>query len=96
MLSLTSSESDILSFSQESIKERPRTFRVGSDGSAASGRESDLSEWQRSAKREFALSNDAFAGNRNRGTLQTTKGTAVPLESPEVHRKIRDLLQMLT
>ena len=42
----------------------------GSDGSAASGGESDLSEWQRSARSEPALPGDASAGHRNRGRLR--------------------------
>ena len=41
---------------------------LGSDGSAAGGGESDLSEWQRSARRKPALSGEAAAGHRNRKT----------------------------
>ena len=39
---------------------------LGSEGSAAGGRRSDLSEWQRSASRKPALSGEADAGHRNR------------------------------
>ena len=38
----------------------------GSDGSAAGGGRSDLSEWQRSARDEGALAPRTFAGHRNR------------------------------
>ena len=41
---------------------------MGSDGSAACGGVSDLSEWQRSARDEAALSARTFAGHRNRGS----------------------------
>ena len=43
-----------------------RDSPVGSDGSAAGGGSSDLSEWQRSARDEGALSPRTFAGHRNR------------------------------
>ena len=43
-----------------------RDSPVGSDGSAACGRVSDLSEWQRSARDDGALSPRTFAGHRNR------------------------------
>ena len=36
----------------------PKTFPWGSDGSAASGGESDLSEWQRSARDEGGNAKD--------------------------------------
>ncbi len=39
---------------------------LGSDGSAAGGGRSDLSEWQRSARNETALSGEVSAGHRNR------------------------------
>ena len=42
------------------------TYRMGSDGSAAGGGRSDLSEWPRSARDEGALSPRTFAGYRNR------------------------------
>ena len=75
----------VLSFSQESTKERPGTFRMGSDGSAAGGGRSDLSEWQRSAENEPAASGEVFAGYRNRtpGLSRRPKGLTVPLESPK-------------
>ena len=41
----------------------------GSDGSAAGGGRSDLSEWQRSARDEGALAPRTFAGHRNRRRL---------------------------
>ena len=41
-------------------------FLRGSDGSAACGGYSDLSEWQRSARDEGAPSPRTFAGHRNR------------------------------
>ena len=39
---------------------------LGSDGSAAGGGRSDLSEWPRSARRETVLTGEADAGHRNR------------------------------
>ena len=42
---------------------------MGSDGSAAGGGRSDLSEWQRSARDEGALAQRTFAGHRNRRRL---------------------------
>ena len=41
----------------------------GSEGSAAGGGYSDLSEWQRSARRKPASSGAAAAGHRNRRPL---------------------------
>ena len=46
---------------------------MGSDGSAAAGRRSDLSEWQRSAGNEPALTGEVDAGNRNRANWQAIK-----------------------
>ena len=39
---------------------------MGSDGSAAGGRESDLSEWQWSAENEPVSSGEVFAGHHNK------------------------------
>jgi len=49
-----------------SSRAKPR----GSDGSAASGGISDLSEWQRSAESKPASTGAAFAGHRNRILLR--------------------------
>ena len=43
-----------------------RDMPAGSDGSAAGGGNSDLSEWQRSARDEGASSPRTFAGHLNR------------------------------
>ena len=50
------------------IEEYADVVELGSDGSAAGGGESDLSEWQRSAGDEGALSPRISAGHRNRKT----------------------------
>ena len=47
-----------------------KNMPVGSDASAAGGRISELSEWQRSAKRKPALTGEAAAGHRNRGIIK--------------------------
>ena len=41
---------------------------LGSDASAAGGGESELSAWQRSARRKPAVPGEAAAGHRNRET----------------------------
>jgi hypothetical protein len=41
---------------------------VGSEGSAAGGGRSDLSEWQRSARSKLASTSAASAGHRNSKT----------------------------
>ena len=43
-------------------------MELGSDASAASGGYSELSAWQRSARREPAPTGEADAGHRNRKT----------------------------
>ena len=53
---------NVLSFLQESTKEHPGTSRMGSDGSAAGGGRSDLSEWQRSKKSRISVSPQIFSG----------------------------------
>ena len=42
------------------------TCRRGSDATAAGGGEREQSEWQRSARRKSARSDEAAAGHRNR------------------------------
>ena len=51
----------------------------GSEGSAAGGGRSDLSEWQRSAESEPASTGEAFAGHRNRTKLLAPAIKAAPL-----------------
>ena len=65
---------------------------MGSDGSAAGGGRSDLSEWPRSAENEPALSGEVFAGYRNRilGLPRRPKGLTVPLETPKVQQNKGD------
>ena len=50
---------------------------LGSEGSAAGGRRSDPSEWQRSASREPASSGKADAGHRNRATGDPAKANGL-------------------
>ena len=45
-------------------------FGMGSDGSAACGGRSDLSEWQRSARSKLASPSAASAGHRNRKQVE--------------------------
>ena len=45
-------------------------FGMGSEGSAACGRVSDLSEWQRSARAESAPPDDGTAGHRDRKQVE--------------------------
>ena len=47
-------------------KEYAVMVELGSDASAAGGGSSELSAWQRSARRKPALSGEAAAGHRNR------------------------------
>ncbi len=47
---------------------------MGSDGSAAGGRKSDLSEWPRSADEEGAPSPTKMPGYRNRGAMGALPG----------------------
>ena len=55
-------------------------FGLGSDGSAASGGRSDLSEWQRSARSKLASTSAASAGHRNSKTDSVT-AVAFPQKS---------------
>ena len=69
----------------------------GSDGSAAGGGRSDLSEWQRSARDEGALAPRTFAGHRNRrrlwgwGILERVVRLEEMLERPSAREVLQEL-----
>ena len=66
-----------------------------SDGSAACGRSSDLSEWQRSAENKLASSSVVFAEHRNIARQVLSRRGAVRWKVPGAKKESGSLLTLL-
>ena len=79
----------LLHLHQEPTISSPSLYRlsvakeVGSEGSAAGGGRSDLSEWQRSARSKLALPSAASAGHRN-----WPRCSALPVADEAEHKRV--------